>query len=417
MMPEMYNNKVPYDLIIAGAGPAGMMCAYTAAQRGLKVAVVDSNRNPGRKLRITGKGRCNLTNNCDIKKFMENVPRNGKFLYSSVNAFPPSEVIDFFERNGLPLKTERGARVFPVSDNANDVADTMERLCRDSKVVFLRDRIMRLLITDGVICGVETQEKSIACRNVALCTGGLSYPLTGSTGDGHRLAAEAGHTVRSCRPSLVPLESSDRWCSEMQGFSLRNIRLTVFENNKAIYSDFGEMLFTHFGVSGPVILSASAHMRNFDTAAYRLEIDLKPALDEKKLDARILRDFQKYSNREIKNALSDLAASSMIPVLIELSEIPEDTKVNSITRQQREKLRDLFKKFPISVSGTRPIDEAIVTSGGVDVKEIDPRSMESKIVKGLYFAGEIIDVDAYTGGFNLQIAWSTGRMAGESVTV
>ncbi len=410
----MHSDHTVCDLAVIGAGPAGMMCAFTAAKRGLQVIVLDPNRDPGRKLRITGKGRCNLTNDCEIKKILENVPVNGKFLYSCLNAFPPSAVISFFEINGLPLKTERGGRVFPVSDNANDVADTMARLCRENGVVFLREKANDLSIIDGSVQGVETTERSIRCANAALCTGGLSYPLTGSTGDGYRFAEKAGHTVRPCRPSLVPLESGNSWCGEMQGFSLRNISLTVYEDNKAIYKDFGEMLFTHFGVSGPVILSASAHMRHFDTCRYRLEIDLKPALDEKKLDARILRDFQKYSNREIKNALSDLVASSMIPVLVALSGIPEDTKVHSITREQREKLRDLFKKFPVSVSGTRPIDEAIVTSGGIDVREIDPRSMQSKLVKGLYFAGEIIDVDAYTGGFNLQIAWATGRMAGMS---
>ena len=410
----MRNDTMTCDLAVVGAGPSGMMCAYTAAKRGLKVIAADPNRYPGRKLRITGKGRCNLTNDCDIRKFLENVPVNGKFLYSSINAFPPSAVMAFFEENGLPLKTERGNRVFPVSDNANDVADTMERLCRDNGVRFIREKVKSLSIENGAICGLETSERKISCPNVAICTGGLSYPLTGSTGDGYRFAETAGHTVRPCRPSLVPLESDDPWCAEMQGFSLRNIALAVFEDGKAIYNDFGEMLFTHFGVSGPVVLSASSHMRNFGNAEYRLEIDLKPALDEKKLDARILRDFQKYSNREIKNALGDLAASSMAPVLIELSGIPEDTKVNSITKEQREKLKELFKKFPVSISGTRPVDEAIVTSGGVDVKEIDPRTMQSKLVKGLFFAGEIIDVDAYTGGFNLQIAWSTGRMAGMS---
>ncbi len=411
----MHSDHTVCDLAVIGAGPAGMMCAFTAAQRGLKVIVLDPNRDPGRKLRITGKGRCNLTNDCEIKKILENVPVNGKFLYSCLNAFPPSTVIAFFEENGLPLKTERGGRVFPVSDNANDVADMMARLCRENGVIFLREKAKGLSIATGAVQGVETFERSIRCANAVLCTGGLSYPLTGSTGDGYRFAEKAGHTVRPCRPSLVPLESGDPWCGQMQGFSLRNISLTVYEDDKAIYKDFGEMLFTHFGVSGPVILSASAHMRRFDTCRYRLEIDLKPALDERKLDERILRDFRKYSNREIKNALCDLAASSIIPVLIELSGIPEDTKVNSITKEQREKLRDLFKRFPVSVSGTRPIDEAIVTSGGIDVREIDPRSMQSKLVQGLYFAGEIIDVDAYTGGFNLQIAWATGRMAGMSV--
>lgn len=411
----MHSDHTVCDLAVIGAGPAGMMCAFTAAQRGLKVIVLDPNRDPGRKLRITGKGRCNLTNDCEIKKILENVPVNGKFLYSCLNSFPPSTVIAFFEENGLPLKTERGGRVFPVSDNANDVADMMARLCRENGVIFLREKAKGLSIATGAVQGVETFERSIRCANAVLCTGGLSYPLTGSTGDGYRFAEKAGHTVRPCRPSLVPLESGDPWCGQMQGFSLRNISLTVYEDDKAIYKDFGEMLFTHFGVSGPVILSASAHMRRFDTCRYRLEIDLKPALDERKLDERILRDFRKYSNREIKNALCDLAASSIIPVLIELSGIPEDTKVNSITKEQREKLRDLFKRFPVSVSGTRPIDEAIVTSGGIDVREIDPRSMQSKLVQGLYFAGEIIDVDAYTGGFNLQIAWATGRMAGMSV--
>lgn len=410
----MHSDYSSCDIAVVGSGPAGMMCAYTAAQRGLKVIILDPNRDPGRKLRITGKGRCNLTNDCDIRKVLENVPVNGKFLYSCMNAFPPSAVMQFFERNGLALKTERGGRVFPVSDNANDVADTMARLCRENGVVFLREKAKGVSIDDGRVRGIELSDRTIHCVNVALCTGGLSYPLTGSTGDGYRFAQQAGHTVLPRRPSLVPLESRDNWCAQMQGFSLRNISLTAFEEDKEIFRDFGEMLFTHFGVSGPVILSASAHMRHFDTCRYRLEIDLKPALDEKKLDARILRDFQKYSNREIKNALSDLAASSMIPVLIELSGIPEDTKVNMITREQRNRLRELFKRFPISLSGTRPIEEAIITSGGIDVKEIDPRSMQSKLIKGLYFAGEIIDVDAYTGGFNLQIAWATGRMAGMS---
>lgn len=403
------------ELVVIGGGAAGMMCAYNAAQRGMSVVLVDPNRQLGRKVRITGKGRCNVTNNCDIKEFMRNIPGDGRFLYSALNRFSPADTIAFFESHGLPLKTERGNRVFPVSDNANDVAGLMARLCERSGVKLIRSTAKKILTEGGAVSAVVTEEGTIACRAAAVCTGGLSYPLTGSTGAGYRFARELGHTVTETRPSLVPLESEDDCCAQMQGFSLKNVTLSAYEDERLIYKELGEMLFTHFGVSGPLVLSASSHMRNFGRAKYRLEIDLKPALDEKKLDARILRDFEKYSNKEFKNALADLAGHTMIPVLVRLSGIPEDTKVNSITREQRMRLLRLFKVFPVSVSGTRPIDEAIVTAGGVSTKEIDPRTMGSKLVQGLYFAGEVLDLDGYTGGFNLQIAWSTGFVAGNSV--
>ena len=403
------------DLVVIGGGAAGMMCAATAADRGLKVILLDPNRQLGRKLRITGKGRCNLTNNCEIKTFMQNIPGDGRFLFSALNRLSPADTMALFESKGLELKTERGNRVFPVSDNANDVAGTMARWCARSGVAALRCKAKKVVVENGAVTGVETEKGLIPCRAAAVCTGGLSYPLTGSTGDGLRFAQALGHSVTPPRASLVPLESPDAYCAEMQGFSLRNVVLSAYEEDKLIYKELGEMLFTHFGVSGPLVLSASAHMRHMGSKNYRLEIDLKPALDEKKLDARILRDFEKYANREFKNALSDLAGSAMIPVLVRLSGIPEDTKVNSVTREQRMKLLHLFKAFPVTVSGTRPIDEAIVTAGGVNTKEINPRTMESKLISELYFAGEVLDLDGYTGGFNLQIAWSTGFVAGNSV--
>ena len=403
------------DLVVIGGGAAGMMCAATAADRGLKVVLLDPNRQLGRKLRITGKGRCNLTNNCEIKTFMQNIPGDGRFLFSALNRLSPADTMALFESRGLELKTERGNRVFPVSDNANDVAGTMARWCARSGVIVERCKAKKVVVENGAVTGVETEKGLIRCRAAAVCTGGLSYPLTGSTGDGLRFAEALGHSVTPPRASLVPLESPDAYCAEMQGFSLRNVVLSAYEEDKLIYKELGEMLFTHFGVSGPLVLSASAHMRHMGSKNYRLEIDLKPALDEKKLDARILRDFEKYANREFKNALSDLAGSAMIPVLVRLSGIPEDTKVNSVTREQRMKLLHLFKAFPVTVSGTRPIDEAIVTAGGVNTKEINPRTMESKLISELYFAGEVLDLDGYTGGFNLQIAWSTGFVAGKSV--
>ena len=403
------------DLVVIGGGAAGLMLAATAAERGLSVTVLDPNQKIGRKLRITGKGRCNLTNHCDVKTVLANMPGDGRFLYSALSRFSPADVMAWFEEHGLKLKTERGNRVFPVSDNANDVAELLLKECRRYGVRFLRTRAKAICSEDGCVSGVVTEEGTISCRSAAVCTGGMSYPLTGSTGDGYRFAKSFGHTVTAPQASLVPLESEDEYCAQMQGFALKNVSLSAYEDDRLIYRELGEMLFTHFGVSGPLVLSASAHMRHMDSRKYRLEIDLKPGLDEKKLDARILRDFEKYANREFKNALVDLAGQSMIPVLIKLSGIPEETKVHDITREQRMRLLRLFKAFPVSVSGKRPIDEAIVTAGGVNLKEINPRTMESKLMPGLYFAGEVLDLDAYTGGFNLQIAWSTAHTAGLAV--
>lgn len=407
--------KLSADAVVIDGGAAGMMCSLVAAQRGLDVILLEPNKTLGRKLRITGKGRCNVTNNCDIKDFLTNIPGDGRFLYSALNRLSPRETMQFFESLGLPLKTERGNRVFPVSDNANDVAGTLARNLECSGVRHIRESAKHIITENGEVTGVKTDGGVISCRAAVICTGGLSYPLTGSTGAGYKMARELGHSIAPCRPSLVPLESDDEYCARMQGFSLKNVTLSAYENDKLIFRELGEMLFTHFGVSGPLVLSASSHMRNFGSAKYRLSIDLKPALDEKKLDARLLRDFEKYANRDFENSLCDLAGKTMIPVLVELSGIPAEEKVNSITRQQRHDLLRLFKKFPVSISGPRPIDEAIVTSGGVLTKEINPRTMESKLVSGLYFAGEVMDIDAYTGGFNLQIAWSTAYVAANSI--
>ena len=393
-----------------------MMAALTASERGRSVILLEHEKFCGRKLRITGKGRCNVCNNCDVKTFLQNVPGNPKFLYGALNRFTPADTIAFFESLGVPLKTERGNRVFPQSDNAHDVANALERAIKRAGVKLQIAEAGEVLTEDGAVCGVQTKSGDIACESVLIATGGASYPLTGSTGDGYRMAQELGHTVTPLRPSLVPLESDDESCAEMQGFSLKNVTLSVYDGSeKLIYSELGEMMFTHFGVTGPLVLSASSHMRDFGSEGYRLEIDLKPGLDEKQLDARLLRDFDKYKNRDFQNALCDLAGRTMIPVLIRKSGISPETKVNSITREQRQTLLRLFKAFPVSVTGPRGLDEAIVTSGGVSTQEIDPRTMQSKLIPGLYFAGEVIDVDAYTGGFNLQIAWSTGRLAGNHV--
>ena len=403
------------DLVVIGGGPAGMLCAATAARRGLSVTLLDRNQQLGRKLRITGKGRCNVTNACDTREFMANIPGDGRFLYSAMSRFGTREVMAFFEDLGIPLKVERGNRVFPASDNAHDIADALARHCENLGVRILRCSAREILAENGAVSAVLTDRGRLDCGSAAICTGGLSYPKTGSDGTGYLLAQRLGHSLVQPRPSLVPLESSDPWCAELQGFSLRNVSLSAYEDNKLVFRELGEMLFTHFGVSGPLVLSASAKMRCMGSASYRLEIDLKPGLDEKKLDARLLRDFEKYANREFRNALGDLAGRAMIPVLVELSGIPGDLKVNLITREQRHALLRLLKAFPVSVSGTRPIDEAIVTAGGISTREVDPRTMESKLVKGLFFAGEVLDLDAYTGGFNLQIAWCTDYVAGQSV--
>lgn len=400
-----------------GGGAAGTLCAALAAGRGLDVVLLEPNRMLGRKLRITGKGRCNVTNDCDAREFISAIPGDGRFLQSAIHKFGTSDTKALFEGLGVALKTERGNRVFPESDRADDIADALTKLARENGVRVLRERATRILTDEaGAVRAVASGGGEIECEAAVICTGGLSYPGTGSTGDGYRMAGELGHTIRPCRPSLVPLESPDAWCREMQGFSLRNVELSAYEDEKLIYKALGEMLFTHFGVSGPLVLSASAHMRRFGECRYRLSIDLKPGLDEKKLDARLLRDFEKYSNREFRNSLGDLAGRAMIPVLVELSGIPGDTRTNSVTRQQRAALAQLLKHFPVSLSGPRPIAEAIVTSGGVATTEVNPRTMESKLVPGLYFAGEVLDLDAYTGGYNLQIAWSTAFVAANSLT-
>ena len=403
------------DAVIIGGGAAGSMCAALAANRGLSVALIEPNRELGRKLRITGKGRCNVTNDCSPREFIEAVPGGGRFLQSAIHRFSPQDAMAFFEGLGVPLKTERGRRVFPQSDRAGDIAGALTRLCHKNGVRMVRERAERIIAGAGGVEAVVTGSGRIDCRSAVICTGGLSYPGTGSPGDGYAMAAALGHTITPCRPSLVPLESPDAYCREMQGFSLRNVTLTAYEDGKAIYKELGELLFTHFGVSGPLVLSASAHMRNFGRAKYRLSIDLKPGLDEKKLDNRILRDLEKYSNREFRNCLGDLAGRAMIPVLVELSGIPPEERANSVTREQRQALVRLFKAFPVEISGPRPVAEAIVTAGGVSTKEIDPRTMMSKLVPGLYFAGEVTDLDAYTGGYNLQIAWSTAYVAANSL--
>ena len=403
------------DVAVAGSGPAGMMAAVTAARRGASVTVFDPNPRTGKKLRITGKGRCNVTNDADPRTFLESIRTNAKFFKSALYAFPPSAVIEFFEQAGVPLKTERGNRVFPTSDSAHDVADAMERLCREAGVKFRHERIKEILTADGAVSGVVTDADVYECRSVILCTGGLSYPGTGSTGDGYAMAKKACHTVVEPRGSLVPWEG-EPMCAALQGLSLRNVKLTLLEGDKPLFSEQGEMLFTHFGVSGPLMLTASTYMSPYG-GPYRLEIDLKPGLTPEKLDERLLRDFSENMNRDFINALDALLPKKIIPSVVELSGIGERTKVNSVTRAQRLRLVELIKRFPVHLTGPRPISEAIVTAGGVDVSQVQPRTMESKLLPGLYFAGEILDIDGRTGGYNLQIAWSTGYIAGKSVPV
>lgn len=397
--------------MVAGGGAAGMMAAICAAERGAAVTLLEPNERLGKKLNITGKGRCNVTNNAGTEELLANVPRNGKFLYSAFSRFDGRDAMAFFESLGVPLKTERGNRVFPVSDRAFDVSAALERRLKVLGVSLVRDRAVSLETEDGAIQAAAGARRRYPAEAVVLATGGISYPATGSTGEGHRMAADAGHTVTPLRGSLVPLRDFGVG-REAQGLSLRNVGLTVFEENKKIYTDFGELVFTHFGVSGPLILSASAHMRRFGERAYHLEIDLKPALDEQTLDRRLLADFEKYANHDFCNALDGLLPKKLIPLMVRISEIEPHRKVHDITREQRRGLLRVLKHFPVVIAGPCPVEDAIVTSGGVSVKEIDPNTMESKIVKGLYFAGELIDADAYTGGFNLQIAWATGRAAG-----
>lgn len=401
-----------FDGIVVGGGPAGMFAAVTAAQRGQKVLLLERNDRLGKKLLITGKGRCNVTNNCPEAEVLQNVPRNGRFLYSALSNLPPKAVMDFFEESGCALKTERGNRVFPVSDRSQSVLEALQSRLRREQVTVQTGRVRSVVTCDGTVSGVTTENGMIAADWVILATGGLSYPTTGSTGDGYRMAQELGHTVTACEGSLVPLETAGEDCQAMQGLSLRNVAVKlVNEKGKALYKDFGELLFTHFGVSGPTVLSASAHLKG----SCRLVIDLKPALEEGKLDDRLLRDLETYKNRTMENALTDILPRSMIPVILRRCGIDAQLQANALTKQQRRSLGEQMKAFSLDITGKRPVAEAIITSGGIKVSEIDPKTMASKIVPGLYFAGEIIDCDAYTGGFNLQIAWSTAYAAGMAV--
>ena len=402
--------KLTADVIVVGGGAAGMFAAIHAAQSGLHVLLLEKNPSCGKKLLITGKGRCNVTNNCLPEDVLKNVPRNGRFLFSSVYSYPPERVMTFFEENGCALKTERGSRVFPVSDRSADVLAALERAMHRAGVVRCQAAVTRLLTENGRITGVAAAGERFFSRAVILATGGASYPLTGSTGDGYRLAAAVGHKIEAPTGSLVPLVSKDAACAQMQGLSLRNTGFRLLDaRGKTVYTDFGELLFTHFGLSGPMALSASAHMKQGN--AYTVVLDLKPALDEATLDARFLRDLEKYSNRSMENALADLYPHSMIPVLLARCGIDPAAKANGLNKTQRRALLEQTKHFSIEITGTRPVAEAIITRGGVQVREIDPKTMRSKLLDGLYFAGEIIDCDAYTGGFNLQIAWSTAYAA------
>ncbi len=402
-----------YDVIVAGGGPAGMFSAITAAQQGNRVLLLERNDRLGKKLLITGKGRCNVTNSCSAREVLENIPRNGRFLYSAMESFPPESICRFFEDNGCPLKTERGNRVFPVNDKSQSILDCLTRKMRQLGILVETGRVKEIVTSDGAVSGVRTDKKTYSCRNVILATGGLSYPTTGSTGDGYAIAQALGHTLIPPEGSLVPLETVGPDCPDMQGLSLRNVAVKLLsQKGKVLYKDFGELLFTHFGISGPTALSASAHLKGEGCV---LLIDLKPALDEQKLQERILRDLQMYRNRAMENALTDLLPRSMIPVVLRKLDIPAQLQANSLKKEQRQALVALLKAFPVDISGKRPVAEAIITSGGIKISEIDPKTMESKLIPGLFFAGEIIDCDAYTGGFNLQIAWATAYAAGMNV--
>ncbi len=406
--------KNKYDCIVIGGGAAGLMAAITAADSGKNVLIIERNNRLGKKLLITGKGRCNVTNNCGIDEFMANIPTNPRFLYSAYSQFNSQDCMNFFERLGVKLKTERGNRVFPVSDKAGDIVSALEQAVKERSITVKNIRATELIIEDCTVKGVKCQDVSFLADSVLIATGGMSYPKTGSDGDGYRFARQAGHTVIPLKPSLVPIVSEENYCSEMMGLSLKNVTLTLkdIKSRKTLYSEMGEMLFTHFGVSGPLVLSASSHIRNMENNRYKLEIDLKPALSEKTLEARLQRDFAENINKDFANSLNKLLPAKIIPVIVKLSGIPADKKVNQITKQERQNLVSLLKAFPITVKAFRPIDEAIVTCGGVKASEISPKTMESKLINGLYFAGEVIDIDGYTGGFNLQIAFSTGYAAG-----
>lgn len=401
-------------IAVVGGGASGLFFAYRASQLGCNVAVFEKNEKCGRKLAITGKGRCNLTNNCPINEFIENIVSNKRFLYGAANALPPQKVMEIFEDElNVPLKTERGNRVFPISDKAGDIVYALVKGCERNGVRFIRDKVTDIESHDGKVCGIHCGTKKYSFDSVVIATGGKSYPLTGSDGSGYQLAEKLGLKVTGISPSLVPLVTRERDVCEMMGLSLKNVRLSVRDNQtgKIVFSDFGEMIFTHFGISGPIVLSASAHMRPMSSGRFSVMIDLKSALDEKTLDARILSDFSKFKNCDFINSLKELLPSKMIPVFVKRCSIPPNKKVNSITKAERQRIVGLFKKFEFTIEGTRPIAEAIITSGGVDLSQIDPKSMECKAIKNLYFIGEVLDLDAYTGGFNLQIAFCTANIA------
>ncbi len=405
------------SVLIIGGGAAGLMAAYSASSMGAEVTVLERNPRPARKIMITGKGRCNVTNNTDLNGLVNAVTGNGRFLYSAFSNFSAEATMSFFERYGVALKTERGNRVFPQSDKAVDIVDALVRSVKESGVKLIEERAVELIAENGEISGVRCESgREISADRVIIATGGLSYPLTGSTGDGYRLAKQVGHTVTELRPSLVPLNVAEGWCSDAQGLGLKNISVSVHrgDSQKPIYTDFGELMFAHYGLSGPVILSASAYISEPDSAEYRVIIDLKPALSEEKLNDRLLRDFEANKNKDFINSLGELLPRKLIPIIVKLSKIEPSVKINQITREQRLALVHLLKNLTLTVTGFRPIDEAIVTKGGISLKEVNPKTMESKLVKGLYFAGEVLDVDAFTGGFNLQIAFSTGFLAGQS---
>jgi len=404
-------------IVVIGGGAAGLMAADAAAFSDNTVFLIERNDRPARKVMITGKGRCNVTNNCDNDTVIANIPKNGRFLYSALSRLGPQDVMNYFEERKVPLKTERGNRVFPISDKAVDIVDALVNSVKKKGVTFIKGRATELLTTDGSISGVVLEDgEKIEADKVIVATGGKSYPLTGSTGDGYELAQAVGHTVTEIRPSLVPLTLHEGFCSHISGLSLKNVTLSLFEEGKKkpIYEEMGEMLFTHFGISGPLVLSASAHIRYMNKKKYFVKVDLKPALSYEQLDKRLLRDFEEQSNKDFINSLDALLPKSLIPVIVNLSGIEPRQKVNQISREQRARLCELIKGLCLHITGFRPIEEAIITSGGISLKEINPSTLESKLINGLYFAGEVLDIDAYTGGFNLQIAFSTGYLAGKS---
>lgn len=401
-------------IVIIGAGAAGLLAASRARLHAEKVIVIERNEICARKVRITGKGRCNVTNIADIDEILENIPTNSRFMYSALNAFTNYDVIAMLEDYNVPTKVERGGRVFPQSDKAKDVADALVRAATGKNVLFVKAKATEIITENSRVTAVACGKIKYPCDSVILAAGGKSYPLTGSDGSGYRLAARLGHTVITPRPSLIPLVTEQKWVKELMGLSLKNVSLNIYSEGKKVFSDFGEMLFTHFGISGPIVLSASAHIRDIGEKKYTAKIDLKPALDEKQLDSRILRDFEEAGKKHLINAMDKLLPKALIPVIIKLSGIAPHKEVCSVTKKERARLCCLIKSLELDITGTRPIEEAIVTAGGIKCSEINPSTMQSKLIDGLYFAGEIIDVDAYTGGFNLQIAFSTGYLAGEN---